>query len=512
MKPSKDCVYVKKNISSNSSHFNITNDIAIPEFKSTIKKILSCDENVSVRDISFDNNKVTILGQLNYNIIYYSPNYTIDCITHSAKFSHEMSLANIPDNSIFDASVSLEGSEYELLGDHRILLKHIASITLNHHQRIQFDVLSDVQDYDDIQLLKNTVTIPNYLGHVCEKLFFKEDVELDSKNPSIYQILQCTPSVQKISYKIVDDKILVSAILMCNVLYLTDNLNLPITSFAFEKNLSQIVSIPDLTDESILTCSIDISDFTLTAIENSDGEQNILGIEAIFDVHVNASSPKAISVVDDAYAFSSDVHLTKETISLNDILQCIDENFYLKNTLPLNSDSSNITVHNVNTRVLFSEYKVLNDELIIEGVVNVSTFLFDDSKQEKFSVLEQEYPFKHALDYKCSPDLELCTYTLSIDRIDYNLNIENNLEFRLNLHVVANILCNKTFTLTTDILTTPIDPASCKNRPNLIVYFANANDTLWSIAKKYSTTVDAIRNNNGITSDTLTPHQQILIL
>lgn len=511
MELQKNFVHVKKNVSRNSSHFNITTDVVIPEFKSTIKKILACYENTLVRDISSENNKVTISGLINYNIIYFSPNYTLDSISYSSKFSHEISLPTISDNSILDATVTLESSEYELLGEHRILLKHVAVAVLDHHQRIKIDVLSDIPD-NDVQLLRNNLTIPNYLGHVCEKLFLKEDVELDRQNPSIYQILNSDTNIKKISHKIVDDKVLVSAIFTCNVLYLTDNINSPVASFQFEKNLSQVVNIPKLSDSASLDCSIELSDFSLNTTENSDGEQNIIDCEAIFDVHVYASSPKTIPHVQDAYAFSSDIQLEKETVSLHDIKQIIDENFYLKNTLPLNSNSTNISVHNVSTRILFSEYKILNDELIIEGIVNVSAFLFDDSDQEKFKVLKQEYPFKHALNYTCHPDTELYTYQLSIDNVDYNINIENNLEFKLNLYVRTKVLCNKAITLTTNISNTPIDPSSQKNRPGLIVYFAKEDDTVWSVAKKYSTTVDSIKNINGLTCDSLPPHQQILIM
>lgn len=511
MELSKDFVYVKKNISRNSSHFNITNDIAIPQFKSTVKKILKCYHDTLVRDISSENNKVTISGLINYNIIYFSNNYSLDSITYSSKFSHELSLPNISDNSILNASVTLESSEYELLGDHRILLKHVATLILDHHQRIKIDILSDMQSDNDIQLLKNNITIPNYLGHVNEKLFFKEDIELDHQNPSIYQILHSDNYIKKISHKIVDEKVLVSALFSCNILYLTDNINSPIASFTFEKNLSQIVNIPQLTDTANIDCTIELSDFGLNILENSDGEQNIIDCEAIFDVNVYASSPKTIPNIQDAYAFSSDIQLEKETVSLLDVHQVINENFYLKNTLPLNSNSSNISVHNVSTRILFSEYKILNNELIVEGIIAVSAFIFDDSDQEKFKVLEQEYPFKHALDYKCNPDLELYTYWLSTENIDFNINIENNLEFKLNIFICTKILCSQTVTLTTDMSITPIDPSSRSDKPTLIIYFTKSDDTLWSIAKKYSTTVDSIKNTNGLTCDSLSPNQQIII-
>ncbi|MBP5426312.1 MAG: DUF3794 domain-containing protein [Clostridiales bacterium] len=506
-----DCIYLKKDISKNSSHFNITTDVVIPEFKSTLKKIINCYEDVLIRDISFDSNKVVLTGIINYNIVYYSPNYTLDSITHSLKFSHEISLPSIPPDSIFDATVNIENSEYEILNEHRIIIKHIAVAFLDHHQRIKIDVLSDVQDSDNIQILKNSIDVPNYLGHVCEKLFFKENIELNSKNSSIYQILKIDTNIKNTSYKIVDDKALVSTTFECNLLYLTDNLESPIDSFTFEKDLSQIVNMPGLTDTAYLNCSLNISDFNLKPIENADGEQNILDCEAIFDIHVYASLNKTIYTIEDAYSDSFDINLEKESLPIQNISQTLNENFYLKNTLPLNSNSSDINVYNLNTRILFSECKIINNKIILEGIVNVAAFIMDDTQQEKFRVLVQEYPIKHTLDRNVC-DTDTCHYQINIDKVDYNINIENNLEFRINLCINANIISYKEITLSTNIAYTPLDQSFVKDKPNLIVYFTQKNDTLWSVAKKYLTTIDALKSINGLTNDSLEPNQQLLIM
>ena len=120
-----DCINIKKNISKNSSHFNITTDIIVPDFKPDIKKVLECYQDVLVKDISFDNNKVIIVGTINYNLLYYSSNYVLNSINHISKFSHEISLSNIPPNSIFDATVNIENSEYELLNENNQVLLNL---------------------------------------------------------------------------------------------------------------------------------------------------------------------------------------------------------------------------------------------------------------------------------------------------------------------------------------------------------------------------------------------------
>ena len=45
----------------------------------------------------------------------------------------------------------------------------------------------------------------------------------------------------------------------------------------------------------------------------------------------------------------------------------------------------------------------------------------------------------------------------------------------------------------------------------MIVYFVQKGDTLWNIAKRYHTSVDAIKAANNLESDLIKPGQRIFI-
>lgn len=508
----KDYINIKKNISKNSSHFNITNDIIVPDFKPDIKKVLECYHDILIKDISFDNTKVTIVGAINYTLIYYSANFELNSIDHTAKFSHEISLSNIPENSVFDATINIENSEYELLNEKRIILKHIAVVSLKHNQQLKIDVISDIQDDDNMEILKENVCLPNYLGQNNEKLFFKENIEIEQNYPPLDQILKHNFNIKKTTYKIVDNKILVSGVFECTILYLPYDSRKNLSSITFEKNLSQVVNMPDISPDAKIDCNIKISDINFNILENSDGEHRIINCEAIFDVGVSAIVPKNITLVSDAYGFSDLVELDKETIYFDNIKDTLSENFYFKNTLNLNSPSADIKIYDVNTKILFSDYKLIDDQIVIDGILNISTLFQDDTDEENFKILDQEYPFKHILDCKIPPNMQSVSFKLTMQNIDYNINIENNLEFKININISAIIFFNDSSSITTNISKTPLDNKNVDNKPSIIVYFVRENDSLWSIAKKYLTTVNHIKITNGLTNDSLTPNQQLLIL
>lgn len=509
----KDYIYVKKDISTTSSHFSITSDIVLPDFKPNLNKILDCYNNIFIKDIVCDNNKVIISGTINYNLLYYSDDLMLNSIINSSKFSQEVSLSSIPDNSIFDANIKIENAEYELLNNRRIILKHIALISLTHSQKTEVAIVSDINDSDDtVQILKETVYVPNYLGREYEKIFFKENIDLEPDTPSISQIIKYDTKIKNISHKIVDDKVIINSDFYCSILFFSEDNFDSLESFSFEKNLSQVVNVPNITDSASCDISIRLSDISFNVLENSDGERRIIDVESIFDVCVTSNLPRNIINIADAYSFKSGISVDRETITFDDVYATPSDNFYFKNTLDLKSSCSDIKVHSVTADVVFSEYKLIDNDFIIDGILNISTLYEDSSDSEPFCVISQEYPFRHILDYNYPENVSYCTITVNVEDIDYNINIENNLEFKINLNILANVFCNKSSTVSTNISECLLDNKYQDNKPCVIVYFANENDSLWSIAKRYLTTVDALKTANGLTNDIVSNNQQILII
>jgi len=65
--------------------------------------------------------------------------------------------------------------------------------------------------------------------------------------------------------------------------------------------------------------------------------------------------------------------------------------------------------------------------------------------------------------------------------------------------------------LVDNVVENPVDESVLANQPSIVIYFAQPEDTLWNIAKKYYTTVDAIKAMNNMDSDHVAPGQQIFI-
>ena len=58
----------------------------------------------------------------------------------------------------------------------------------------------------------------------------------------------------------------------------------------------------------------------------------------------------------------------------------------------------------------------------------------------------------------------------------------------------------------------PIDQKRKRELPSVTGYVVKKEDTLWSIAKNYYTTIENIKAYNELESDTLEPGERLVIL
>ena len=62
-----------------------------------------------------------------------------------------------------------------------------------------------------------------------------------------------------------------------------------------------------------------------------------------------------------------------------------------------------------------------------------------------------------------------------------------------------------------DVSEQPADPKELENAPGIVGYIVKEHDTLWDIARRYNTTEESIREDNGMKDGMPRPGERLLI-
>ena len=87
-------------------------------------------------------------------------------------------------------------------------------------------------------------------------------------------------------------------------------------------------------------------------------------------------------------------------------------------------------------------------------------------------------------------------------------------EVEVKANIVLNVIVfdKHSESFIVDIKESPIDMAVLQDMPGMVAYIVKPYDTLWSIAKRYHTTVEAIMEINELESEFVYPGTHLLIV
>jgi hypothetical protein len=148
---------------------------------------------------------------------------------------------------------------------------------------------------------------------------------------------------------------------------------------------------------------------------------------------------------------------------------------------------------------------------MVEGMLHVFFLYIKADDQIPFAIWQGMVPFTHIIETKdISPDVtydignELEQLTVSLLGNDL-VEVKAVLAFRVFLRrevQVNNI---------NEISVIPINVEKMEKEPGIVGYFVKEGDDFWSLAKKYHTTIEGIKEVNGLNAEVLKPGDKILI-
>ena len=123
-------------------------------------------------------------------------------------------------------------------------------------------------------------------------------------------------------------------------------------------------------------------------------------------------------------------------------------------------------------------------------------------------ILEQQTPFAWELPHLHPASL---LPPVQVQNCSYTLTGSDTVIVQAELLLSGQIMQQQTQTLLTDVLIDPEVHLPAADHFALRLYFAQPDESLWEIAKRYHTSESAIREENDIPADRLAEPQMLLI-
>jgi LysM repeat protein len=217
-----------------------------------------------------------------------------------------------------------------------------------------------------------------------------------------------------------------------------------------------------------------------------------------------------MDIIEDVYSPTTNLEMDKKDYDLNVMQGQLLTDTLVKGDIELNSNMARPNkVIMCNASVCVTDKKVMEDKVVIEGIMNVTVLYRSDDEEKYLSAVSDEIPFTcgaEVLGAKINMS-SMCKVSLE----NVNADIEaGNIAVRavVKVYVRVNYMVQKKFLV--DVY--PVEGEVPKKRASITIYVVQSGDTLWKIAKKYNTTIQEIARVNAIEDPNVVKVSQKLII
>ena len=508
--PLKVCKIIGEEVSSTV----VEEDINVPDISPDVYKILYPSARVIIKKSETAGDKVMIDGQVLMNILYAADleGRPLSSINISADFNHIIEMPGAKTRMKEWIDTVIQHVECKIINSRKISIRVIMDINCMVEDIFDLELPVDARGSSDIQVLKESFDAKEITGLMKDKYTIKEETEISSEKPPVDEVLKTDFKVSIKDHETMDGKLQINGILCFTILYKSTEASME--NYEGEIPFSEYIEIPEAESNMDSTADLQLKDCYLDISENDEGERRHISINASMDIIGKTYKNVSPEMLSDLYSPTSELSVEKLGYEFNEFLGRGITNTVIKESLNIKPKSPEVEkVCCMDAKIIINEIKVMDDKVAVEGIVDVDCIYTSSFSGEPMTAVKEQYPFKAVLDMPHVKTEMYAKVLCKVDSISFSALSSTIIDFRIIISTMVDVYKTMTQKVIYKVEEKEGIVLDYNTLPAVTVYVVGKNDTLWKVAKKYNTTVDAIAKINKIENlDKINEGDKILIM
>ena len=486
-------------------------DYILPDYFPDIFKLIKCQLDPRIVSSNVSGDKVMYELIVGIRILYYAEQSgAVQCVEQKMNYSKTIDLGKTCENPMAALRSKVDYVNCRVVNQRRLDLRGAISTKVKVTFEQKQQVISDAYGMN-VQLKKTPISYAANKLFASKRITVSEEFDLGYSKPSIINVIRNDAIVTSNDKKVIANKLIVKGEVQINFLYSCKKENVDsLEAMQFTLPYSQIMDMEGIDER--FECLIDASAVSCEIIvkANSDGENKLLECELILLINCMAIKNSTVDIVTDAYSLNYPCEYAVSNAKVEKCPRQIVENFITKASLEY-KDGEIDCIYDAWSKVQNITSKVNAEKKTVTIIGSVSYSVMARSEMGAPIILENDVPFEYIITLDKVTDDSTFEAKAIVLSCSYNLASTNTVELKAEIRICGNLYEITNCRILSDIT---FDENIMKTRDGdyaLKLYFANEGEDVWEIAKKYSTSVDAIMEENELEEEILPQRGMILI-
>jgi hypothetical protein len=498
-----------------SLQLTLDDDFNVPDVKPDIYKIIKEQGAVKINDVKMMNGKLMVKGALYFNMLYLSDENArpVHNISGEVPFDE---LIHLDEACMGDEALitwELEDLTTGLINSRKLSVKSIVRLTVLVEELYDEATAVAVEGDDNVQYINKNITVTDIAVDKKDTYRVKDQVHLPSNKGNIAEILYSELELRNPEVRLLDNKFSVKGELLLFILYASENEENPIEYFETEIPFSTTVDCNGCSEDMIDNIDFTIASKSLDVMPDADGEERIIDVEAVLEMGIKIYEEEELELLNDVYSPAKELVPVMKDAHYENLLVKNNSKVRVNDRVQIaNNQPEILQVCHAAGQIKVDEINPVDNALEVNGVLETQILYIcaDDSKP--INSVKGIIPFTQVIEVKGLKPTSIYRVKPALEQLSVMMLDSEEIEVKAGIGLSAIVFDTITEPIITDIQVNDLDYDKIQSMPSVVGYIVKNQDSLWNIAKKYYTTVDRIREMNGLEDDNIKIGDKLIIL
>lgn len=498
----------------NTMQFTIDDTINVPEDHLDLERLVLVKGNVVLEETQAMMDRFQVKGWLYYHILYCGDkeNSAFDCLEGSVPFMEYVNADGTSPEDYVEVHMSLNDLTVSVLHSRKVSLKALVGMDYQVKQKEEFSIVTGIEESDAAEVLMEPLGMVSLKLQQKDKLTIEQMVEIPANKPDIYQVVWKSLSVTGVQMKPTDGGLFVTGNLSVFMVYYAEEEDMPLQYFSMEIPFEKQMEDERITEEMISGSVLVCNSYQMKVVPDDSGKDRLIHLQADFAIEMKLYGSDDLQMVRDAYSSEVELNMKSRKLSVWHLLlrNCAKTKITEMVTMP--KQHKILQICHAESTVSVDETIRSSKGIVVEGVVGTQIVYLDKESGGTIASTNFDVPFTYEIEVPGMSDNVTYSITPYIDRITATQKGENEVELKAEVSFDVLAFSNEQTKVILDFEEKPLDLERKKALPVVVGYVVKKEDTLWSIAKQYYTTVERIKEINELEQDEVEEGSRLVIV
>ena len=499
----KTQIFTNDIIFNESAELPVDVDFMLPDYCPDIVKILKCRAKPMLSSKSVSGGTVTVDGNVTITVIYCDSDNRICAHEHQFPFNKVFETGCDCDGAILNCRTKCEYINCRAVTGRKIDIHGAAGIYVRLIKRRCNDIIADFDD-PVVELHRGSVPATTPMGTVEKYLTVEEEIEIGQGQPTVRSLIRYEADACIRESKLLNEKNIVRGELSVSLLYCS-NQGAP-QQVRAQIPFSQLLEMPGVTEQCRCDTKAEIACIEVKPRTAATGETRNFILNAKLLISTTACCDNDVDVVLDAYSRKFEANLKRSDVGFQKISRTIDESCQCKASLDF-AEGALSEVADMWCDIQSVNARMDEGELCVSGTLLANIIVYDQKGIPSYYEKPVEFSYKFPIEEKgnitCEPQID-------VRSSNYTITGSKTMDLRIELGVRAAIYLTQEMSLVTDLAVDERQPLNHKDNGAMTIYFAEAGESVWDIARNYRAAVEEIKAINDV-GEYLTEDKMIMV-